>query len=169
MTAENFDAIVIGAGQAGKPLTLELARAGWKIALIERIERHTDGDIEVHFVCQDCTRSVRGSHLLVAIGRRPNTENLNLGAAGVKVDKAGYVQADDALRTNVPGIYALGDIKGGPAFTHISYDDYRILRDQWLHKIDARIGDRLVPNTMFIDPQLGQPAGGHDRQCCRAV
>ncbi len=112
--------------------------------------------IEVHFVCQDCTRSVRGSHLLVAIGRRPNTENLNLGAAGVKVDKAGYVQADDALRTNVPGIYPLGDIKGGPAFTHTSYDDYRILRDQWLHKIDARIGDRLVPNTMFIDPQLGQ-------------
>ena len=125
-------------------------------AAIERIERHTDGDIEVHFVCQDCTRSVRGSHLLVAIGRRPNTENLNLGAAGVKVDKAGYVQADDALRTNVPGIYALGDIKGGPAFTHISYDDYRILRDQWLHKIDARIGDWLVPNTMFIHPQLGQ-------------
>ncbi len=125
-------------------------------AAIERIERRADGDIEVHFVCQDCTRSVSGSHLLIAIGRRPNTEDLNLGAAGVKVDKAGYVQADDTLQTNVPGIYALGDVKGGPAFTHISYDDYRILRDQWLHKIDARIGDRLVPNTMFIDPQLGQ-------------
>jgi pyruvate/2-oxoglutarate dehydrogenase complex dihydrolipoamide dehydrogenase (E3) component len=63
---------------------------------------------------------------------------------------------DDTLQTAVDGIYAVGDVKGGPAFTHISYDDFRILRDRWLDRRDARVGERLVPNTVYIDPQLAQ-------------
>ena len=69
-----------------------------------------------------------GSHLLVAAGRTPNTDALNLAAAGVRTDKHGFIQVNERLETNVPGIYALGDVKGGPAFTHISYDDFRIIR-----------------------------------------
>jgi pyruvate/2-oxoglutarate dehydrogenase complex dihydrolipoamide dehydrogenase (E3) component len=136
-----------------------LAEDGIRIdteAAVERIERDAKGAITVHYVCEECARSVTGSHVLIAIGRRPNTEDLNLAAAGVAADKAGYVTVDETLQTSVPGIYALGDVKGGPAFTHISYDDYRIVRDRWLHGLDAKVGDRLVPNTMFIDPQLAQ-------------
>ena len=74
-------------------------------------------------------KSISGSHLFVAVGRSPNTKELHLDAAGVETDEHGYVKVDEELRTNVPGIYAVGDVKGGPAFTHVSYDDYRILRD----------------------------------------
>ena len=123
---------------------------------VERIERDGMGKITVHYVCEGCARSVTGSHILIAIGRRPNTESLDLPAAGVAVDKSGFVIVDSTLQTTAPGIHALGDVKGGPAFTHISYDDYRIVRDRWLHNVDARLGDRLVPNTTFIDPQLAQ-------------
>ena len=122
---------------------------------VERVERDGAGKITVHYRCQDSARSVAGSHLLVAIGRKPNTEDLNLAAAGVAVDRDGFVTVDATLQTSAPGIYAAGDVKGGPAFTHISYDDYRILRDRWVKQLDAKLGDRLVPNTTFIDPQLG--------------
>jgi pyruvate/2-oxoglutarate dehydrogenase complex dihydrolipoamide dehydrogenase (E3) component len=125
-------------------------------AAVERVERDGTGRITVHYACEGCARSVTGSHVLLAIGRRPNVEDLNLAAAGIATDKAGYLTVDATLQTNVPGIYALGDVKGGPAFTHISYDDYRILRDRWLRNIDAKVDGRLVPNTMFIDPQLAQ-------------
>ncbi len=124
---------------------------------VERVERNAEsGRITVHYACDGCARSVTGSHLLVAIGRRPNTEDLNLAAAGVATDKNGFVKVDATLQTSAAGIYALGDVKGGPAFTHVSHDDYRILRDRLLKNLDARVGDRLIPNTTFIDPQLGQ-------------
>jgi pyruvate/2-oxoglutarate dehydrogenase complex dihydrolipoamide dehydrogenase (E3) component len=74
----------------------------------------------------------------------------------VVTDTAGFVTVDATLQTSVPGIYALGDVKGGPAFTHISYDDYRLVRDRWLHGREVTLNGRLVPNTMFIDPQLAQ-------------
>jgi pyruvate/2-oxoglutarate dehydrogenase complex dihydrolipoamide dehydrogenase (E3) component len=100
---------------------------------------------------------LRGSHLLVATGREPNTAALNLAASGVAVDRRGYIIADEKLETNVPGIYALGDVKGGPAFTHISYDDYRILCANLLGGGGARtVHDRPVPYVVFIDPQLGR-------------
>ncbi|HSN40931.1 MAG TPA: mercuric reductase [Burkholderiales bacterium] len=99
-------------------------------------------------------RRFGGSHLLVALGRVPNSDALDLAAAGVATDKGGYIAVNDRLETNVPGIYAIGDVKGGPAFTHISYDDFRILRDNWLGGGQATTAGRLVPNTMFIDPQL---------------
>ena len=97
-----------------------------------------------------------GSHLLVATGRVPNSDSLNLSAANLKTDARGFIQVDDRLETNVPGIYALGDIKGGPAFTHISYDDYRILRTNLLEHGQASTRNRIVPYTVFIDPQLGR-------------
>src|SRR5207244_919437 len=92
-------------------------------------------------------RTLTGSHLLVAAGRVPNTDRLGLQAAGVATDGQGYVRVNDRLETNVPGIYALGDVKGGPAFTHISYDDYRILESNLLKKGIASTKGRMVPYT----------------------
>ncbi len=100
--------------------------------------------------------TLEGSHLLVATGRVPNSDSLNLPAAGIKADAHGFIQVNDRLETNVAGIYALGDIKGGPAFTHIAYDDYRILRTNILEHGQASIKNRIVPYTVFIDPQLGR-------------
>jgi pyruvate/2-oxoglutarate dehydrogenase complex dihydrolipoamide dehydrogenase (E3) component len=97
---------------------------------------------------------VAGSHLLLAVGRVPNTDRLNLAAAGLATDQPGFVPVNNRLETGVPGIYAIGDVKGGPAFTHISFDDFRILRTNWLEHGNATTDGRLVPNTMFIDPQL---------------
>lgn len=96
------------------------------------------------------------SHLLVAVGRKPNSEALNLEAAGVKTDNKGFIKVNSKLETNIKGIYALGDVKGGPAFTHISYDDYRVIRDNLLKNKSRTIRNRLVPYTVFIDPQLGR-------------
>src|SRR5207249_2422947 len=94
--------------------------------------------------------------LRVAAGRVPNTDWLNVEAAGIETDKRGFIQVNERLETNVAGIYGLGDIKGGPAFTHISYDDFRIIRSNLLEHGNASIHDRLVPYTVFIDPQLGR-------------
>lgn len=101
-------------------------------------------------------KTVSGSHLLVATGRTPNSDSLNLQAAGVETDDKGYVKTDDRLETSVPGVYAVGDVKGGPAFTHISYDDFRILKSNLLDGGSKTIRGRAVPYTVFIDPQLGR-------------
>jgi dihydrolipoamide dehydrogenase len=104
----------------------------------------------------DGEQTLTGSHLLVATGRTPNTEDLNLAAAGIETDKHGFIRVNDRLETNVPGVYAIGDVKGGPQFTHISYDDYRIMRTNLIEGGDATVKDRMVPYTVFIDPQLGR-------------
>jgi pyruvate/2-oxoglutarate dehydrogenase complex dihydrolipoamide dehydrogenase (E3) component len=101
-------------------------------------------------------RVLAGSHLLVAAGRVPNTEALKLDVAGVERDGRGFVKVNDRLETNVPGIYGMGDVAGSPAFTHISYDDYRILCTNLVWGGNRSRSDRLVPYTMFIDPQLGR-------------
>ena len=101
-------------------------------------------------------RTLEGSHLLVAAGRPPNTETLDLEAAGIEKDKRGFIETNERLETGVEGVYAIGDVKGGPAFTHISYDDFRIIRTNLLEGGSATITDRLVPYTIFIDPQLGR-------------
>jgi pyruvate/2-oxoglutarate dehydrogenase complex dihydrolipoamide dehydrogenase (E3) component len=101
-------------------------------------------------------RTLTGSHLLVAAGRTPNTDALNPAAAGITVDKRGYIPANERLETNVPGIYSIGDVNGGPAFTHISYNDFIILRANLLHGGSETTTGRMVPNTVFIDPQLGR-------------
>jgi pyruvate/2-oxoglutarate dehydrogenase complex dihydrolipoamide dehydrogenase (E3) component len=101
-------------------------------------------------------RTIAASHLLVATGRLPNSEALNLAAAGVAADNRRFIPTNDRCETNVPGVYALGDIKGGPAFTHISYDDFRIIRSNLLQGGNASYNRRMVPYTAFIDPQLGR-------------
>jgi pyruvate/2-oxoglutarate dehydrogenase complex dihydrolipoamide dehydrogenase (E3) component len=122
----------------------------------QRVQQSDDGEIHLTVSAADGERVVEGSHLLVAAGRPPNTDTLDLEAAGVETDKRGFVKANERLETNVPGIYAIGDVKGGPAFTHISYDDFRIIRTNLLEGGSASIADRLVPYTIFIDPQLGR-------------
>jgi pyruvate/2-oxoglutarate dehydrogenase complex dihydrolipoamide dehydrogenase (E3) component len=92
----------------------------------------------------------------VATGRVPNTERLELEKAGVAADARGFVKVNAQLETSAAGIYALGDVKGGPAFTHVSYDDYRVLKANLLEGRAASIEGRLVPYTRFIDPQLGR-------------
>ena len=121
-----------------------------------RVEQSSAGNISLTVQTPAGERTLTGSHLLVATGRVPNTDWLNLDAAGIQVDKRGFIEVNERLETNVPGIYALGDIKGGPAFTHISYDDFRIIRTNLLEKGNASIHGRLVPYTVFIDPQLGR-------------
>jgi pyruvate/2-oxoglutarate dehydrogenase complex dihydrolipoamide dehydrogenase (E3) component len=122
----------------------------------QRVERAPDGRIRLAVRAPNGEQSLVGSHLLVAVGRAPNTDRLNLPAAGVRTDGRGYIPVDERLETNVPGIYALGDVKGGPAFTHISYDDFRIIRANLLEGGRATTTGRFVPYTVFIDPQLGR-------------
>jgi pyruvate/2-oxoglutarate dehydrogenase complex dihydrolipoamide dehydrogenase (E3) component len=121
-----------------------------------RVQQSATGTIQLTVQTPMGEQILSGSHLLMAAGRVPNTDWLNLSATGVQMDKRGFIQVNDRLETNVPGIYALGDIKGGPAFTHISYDDFRIIRTNLLEKENASIRERLLPYTVFIDPQLGR-------------
>jgi len=104
----------------------------------------------------DGDRVLDGSHLLLAAGRVPNTDTLDCAAGGVETDAHGYVKVNERLETSAAGVYALGDVNGGPQFTHISYDDFRLVRDNLLHGANATTRDRLVPYTVFIDPQLGR-------------
>ncbi len=115
-----------------------------------------NGKIQLTVRTPEGEKRLVGSHVLTAGGRSPNTEKLNLPAAGVNTDKNGFIQVNARLETNVTGIFALGDVKGGPAFTHISYDDFRIIRTNLLEYGNATTEERLLPYTMFIDPQLGR-------------
>jgi pyruvate/2-oxoglutarate dehydrogenase complex dihydrolipoamide dehydrogenase (E3) component len=121
-----------------------------------RVEPADGGGLRLTVRTEDGELRLDGSHLLSAIGRVPNTEALGLDAAGVRRDDHGFVEVDEYLETSVPGVYAMGDVKGGPAFTHLSYDDYRILRANLIRHEKASTKDRVVPYTMFIDPQLGR-------------
>jgi pyruvate/2-oxoglutarate dehydrogenase complex dihydrolipoamide dehydrogenase (E3) component len=122
----------------------------------QRVEQGNIGKIRLRVSTPEGERRLEGSHLLVAAGRPPNTDRLNLEAAGIETDKRGQIKVNERLETNVEGVYALGDVKGGPAFTHISYDDFRIVRTNLLEGGNATITDRKVPYTLFIDPQLGR-------------
>jgi pyruvate/2-oxoglutarate dehydrogenase complex dihydrolipoamide dehydrogenase (E3) component len=123
---------------------------------VQRAGLTEEGKIRLTISTPEAERTLEGSHLLAAAGRTPNTDELNLDTAGVKTDKRGFVMVNERLETSVEGIWALGDVKGGPAFTHISYDDFRVLRTNLLEGGDATITDRVVPYTVFIDPQLGR-------------
>jgi pyruvate/2-oxoglutarate dehydrogenase complex dihydrolipoamide dehydrogenase (E3) component len=125
-------------------------------ARASRVETNEQGEIQLTVSGDGGEATVKGSHLLIATGRRPNVDHLNLGAAGIEMNEKGYVKVNDCLETNVPGIYAIGDIKPGPAFTHISYDDFRIIQANLLQNGKARIEGRPVPYTIFMDPQLGR-------------
>jgi pyruvate/2-oxoglutarate dehydrogenase complex dihydrolipoamide dehydrogenase (E3) component len=118
--------------------------------------KKNDASIELTVRTSEGEQVLEGTHLLVATGRTPNSDQLNLSAAGIGTDKQGNIKVNNRLETNVPGVYALGDVKGGPAFTHISYDDYRIIRTNLIEGGNATTDNRLVPYTVFIDPQLGR-------------
>src|SRR5258708_23857363 len=122
----------------------------------QQVEQLSCGRMQLTVRTPQGEKQLTGSHLLAAPGRVPNTEDLTLEAAGIQLDKEGYIQLNGQLETNVAGIYALGDVKGGPAFTHVAYDDFRILRTNLLEHGNASTQDRLVPYTIFIDPQLGR-------------
>ena len=101
-------------------------------------------------------QTIEGSHVLIATGRIPQTAALELGKTGVATSEKGYINVDEYLQTSTPGIYALGDVKGGPAFTHISYNDYIVLLKNVLHHSNISVKGRPVPYTIFTDPQLGR-------------
>jgi pyruvate/2-oxoglutarate dehydrogenase complex dihydrolipoamide dehydrogenase (E3) component len=122
----------------------------------QRVERADGGPLRVVARTPDGECTLEGSRLLVVVGRLPNTDDLNLAAAGVETSRGGYIRVNERLETTAPGIYALGDVKGGPAFTHISYDDFRIIRANLLEGGHRATTDRLVPYTVFMDPQLGR-------------
>src|SRR5262249_49141576 len=106
--------------------------------------------------CMEPEKEITGSHLLLALGREPNTENLGLDKAGVKIDKRGFIEVDDQLRTNVTGIWALGECNGKGAFTHTSYNDYEIVAANLIDNNSRHVSDRILTYGLFIDPPLGR-------------
>jgi pyruvate/2-oxoglutarate dehydrogenase complex dihydrolipoamide dehydrogenase (E3) component len=167
--------VVLGGGVIGVEFAQMFRRFGSRVTLVHRgahllarededvaeamaaILREDGVDVRLG-VKTDAFRmgDLGGSHLLVAVGRTPNTDALNLGAAGVETDARGYLRVNDRLETNVPGIWALGDVNGGPQFTHVAYDDYRIVARNLIGDGKGSTKDRLVPWTVFTDPQLGR-------------
>ena len=119
-------------------------------------ERADDTHVRVGIHESGGDRAIVGTHVLAATGRIPNTDRLNPKAAGVETDARGFIRVNERLETTAAGVYALGDVKGGPAFTHISYDDYRIIRANLLEGGNRTTTDRPVPYTVFMDPQLGR-------------
>ncbi len=106
--------------------------------------------------CDGVAREVTGSHILLAVGRRPNTGDLGLEKTGIEVDERGFIVVDDQLRTNVPGVWVLGDCNGRGAFTHTSYNDYEIVAANLLDNDPRRVSDRILTYGLFIDPPLGR-------------
>jgi pyruvate/2-oxoglutarate dehydrogenase complex dihydrolipoamide dehydrogenase (E3) component len=116
--------------------------------------------------CSDGPREVAGSHVLLAVGRRSNTDDLGLEKAGVETDSRGYITVDDELRTSVAGIWALGDCNGHGGFTHTSYNDYEIVAANLLDSGHRRVSDRITAYALYIDPPLGR-AGMTDTEIRR--
>lgn len=120
---------------------------------------HLEGSgerVSVGLNCPDDSKKIEGSHILLAMGRTPNTDDLNLSSAGVEFDQRGYIHVDDHLRTSVEGIWALGDCNGKGAFTHTSYNDFEIVADNLLDGGSRRVSDRIPVHALYIDPPLGQ-------------
>ncbi len=122
---------------------------------VTRVENR-DGKVALRVAMTDEVMEVVGSHLLVATGRRPNTDDLGLDRAGVETDARGYIKVDDQLRTNMPGIWAMGDCNGRGAFTHTSYNDFEIIAANLFDGEERRVEDRIMTYALFIDPPLGR-------------
>ena len=127
-----------------------------------RVEKRGNG-IVVNVTCGDEPEEIVGSHLLVAVGRVPNTDDLGLDKAGIGVDARGFIEVDDELRTNVPGVWALGDVNGRGAFTHTAYNDFEIVAANLLDGDSRRVSDRIPAHALYIDPPLGR-AGMTERE-----
>jgi pyruvate/2-oxoglutarate dehydrogenase complex dihydrolipoamide dehydrogenase (E3) component len=115
-----------------------------------------DGGVVIHMDCNYDPKEVAGTHVLLAVGRVPNTGDLGLERAGIATDQRGYITVDDQLQTNVPGIWALGDCNGRGAFTHTSYNDYEIVADNLFNADHRRVSDRIQAYALYIDPPLGR-------------
>ncbi len=182
--------LVLGGGYVGLEFGQMFRRFGSRVTIVHRNDQilpHEDADVAdalqaaleaegVHFILGATTKRVEkrdsgvalqveargsaetlsGSHLLVATGRRPNTEDLGLPAAGVEMDERGFVRVNNRLETSVPGVWALGDVKGGPAFTHISFNDFQIVYANLMEGGALTTDHRPVPYSVFTDPQLGR-------------
>jgi len=142
------------AGELQKALEAE----GIRFMLNARTTRAAkqDGQVALSLELPTGAEMLSGTHLLLATGRRPNTDDLGLDTAGVKTDPQGFIQVNARLETSVSGIWALGDVKGGPAFTHISYDDYQIVYGNLVEGKNRSVEGRIVPYSVFTDPQLGR-------------
>lgn len=123
---------------------------------ISNIEKQEGGTISLKLTLGAAAKTITCSHVLIAAGRTPQTWSLGLDKAGVVTDKKGTITVNEKLETNIKGIYALGDVKGGPAFTHISYNDYTIVYRNLIEGTDYNTADRPLPYCMFTDPQLGR-------------
>ena len=126
------------------------------MAEIKKVEENGKSSLKVEVKTGDEMRRLKASHILIAAGRIPQTRDLELEACGVKTDEKGHILVNDKLETNIKGIYALGDVKGGPAFTHIAYNDFTIVYRNLMEGTNYSITDRPVPYCMFTDPQLGR-------------
>ena len=133
----------------GEGIDLRLGVHGLRIA-------RRGADIAVSLDSEAGDDEVVGTHLLMAVGRRPNTDDLGLDKAGVAADQRGFIQVDDQLRASVPGIWALGDCNGRGAFTHTSYNDFEIVAANLLDNADRRVGDRIAAYNLYTDPPLGR-------------
>lgn len=133
-----------------------------------RLEKeNAAGAVAADVECTSGAPGIRGSHVLVATGRRPNTDDLGLENAGVSVDAHGYIAVDDQLRTSVPGIWALGDCNGKGGFTHTSYNDFEIVAANLLDNDPRKASDRIAAYALYIDPPLGR-AGSTDTEIRRS-
>ena len=141
---------------AAIPAILEAEGIAFRLnAKCVAFERHGDG-VVVNVSCDEEPREIAGTHVLLAVGRVPNTDDLGLDKAGIAIDARGYITVDEQLRTNVPGIWALGDVNGRGAFTHTSYNDYEIVAANLLDGDSRRVSDRIGTYALFIDPPLGR-------------
>jgi pyruvate/2-oxoglutarate dehydrogenase complex dihydrolipoamide dehydrogenase (E3) component len=118
-------------------------------------KKHKDG-VAVSADCASGVDDIVGSHVLIAVGRKPNTDDLGLDKAGIETDARGFIPVDDQLRTNVDGIYAIGDVNGKGAFTHTAFNDYEILAANMFDNDPRRVSDRITAYGLFIDPPLGR-------------
>ncbi|HEX5172414.1 MAG TPA: mercuric reductase [Cyclobacteriaceae bacterium] len=118
--------------------------------------RKSNAGIDAVILQNNREETVRCSHVLIATGRTPNTERLNLDSTGVSANESGFINVDCHLETNVKGVYALGEVNGGPAFTHISYNDYVIIYNNLVHRNSHSTNNRLIPFCMYIDPQFAR-------------
>jgi pyruvate/2-oxoglutarate dehydrogenase complex dihydrolipoamide dehydrogenase (E3) component len=182
--------IIVGAGAVGLEFAQLFRRLGSEVTLVERNPRllpHDDEDVAtavaeiltkegitlrlgaecialgqengqplVHVNCEEDPTSARGSHLLLAMGRQPNTDDLGLDKAGLQADKHGYIQVDETLQTAVPGIWALGDCNGRGAYTHTAYNDFEIVAANLLDHGQRRLSDRLPVSAIYVDPPFAK-------------
>ncbi len=118
--------------------------------------RQEEGKILVNVDCTAGDKEIKGSHLLIATGRKPNTDDLGLNLAGIEVDEKGFIKVDDKLQTNVPGVWALGDVNGKGAFTHTAYNDFEIVAANILDHNPRKVSDRITCYALYIDPALAR-------------